>query len=1641
MKCLDIKDDYLFFISHSSEDTALAIELHDMLVEFNPAWEDKIFLDRSKKKPLETAKEWQNDMMKAVENSRHLIFITSKMNHVREGHGWLHEEVVQFQNLLVNRLDEGRPDKNVSYFGIFLCKCNLEKDLFSDKNHGSMYRNLYQRRQHLIFDEEPSLRAHRDSIRGKVLALVEGRDDDDFAYAMLGKSKNFLKNQIESGAMLDEKTGREADESQNRRFIEDTLLPPLKLLPEEGEGDDQSEFRNKTLLPLDAFFALIQQRHVQLIGTEGGAGKTTLMTKLYHRQLQLCEQDPVNHMIPLFVDAKQLSGNDNLILRHLAKKLLNDHNKLNSDTTSRQVNLLANSFALQREKPRYLLLIDGYNELSKDSSALLNEELRDFLSDGEYAHVRVVISGRTVDIDLPDGEYRLVELQELKEATVYGYLGTTVSKSVLHILRNPMYLKLYADTDSHAHIQTRTDLLREFLLRQERKDGISAVDKTDKAQYHIHLRHVLPAVAYSMVSSNASFLLSKKELKPLFRQILARITDEDYKEYYDEEYADRLDDSGFPKKDSMDLRRSFKNYCLRVCKLLQEDSNGNLEFVHQIYRDFFCAWYISEDIRFTLEQEERSSALSSNLFDQDVLEFAADLLNESVPCYDRKRERWDYSCNKSSCLVRQLNLLRQEDPDDRITIANILKMLRHARQKDLSGLDLSKLDLTASDLLECVFSRFDKKDSYPTSFSGARIVQQNLFPEDHHNVFVTACSNEKYVACLDADGCIKLWEKTYRPRFPEKVLTDLHLEVRRLLLTSDSSMLYAMTTHRILQIPLSDSFISKAVPETVFRSPDRLQDIRLNDRDEVYFSTVANPFNFKPLSDPDAPDRVDAYGFYSAAAAVDDRRIAFGDLDIEQLKFFCRAEDGTWQEQKYGYGQILEAYLLELEQLLRSFGLYTCFQTDDEAHDVRRSFFIRLQKQYMDRTHHHELIFNILAQKCKEVLENRISSAQLAQMDELTEKHMMQARATIFQNLSLFRLNGRIITGLSLHSDNKTLLVSGFINFSNKRRPDDKTFNPSIPFDNMAAVIDLETLNARVINYHRGDSPCCAFYCGDDIVLVTHKQVNVYNSKFEKVALIKPQLHYLRGLYAPEGKDRFYVFSALNIYEMDQNLHCVRSIPNTFHSTYLAYFQDETEGEYLCAVRRKTGRPPILPGPVIDLHSGASFEYSGSYSNPEYPKAVVSIGSVHFKIEENLLVAFCDSTRKDEVNLLHGLQVSGCDFRNIQGSAADSGYLEVLHRMGGMTDPLTLSEVQTVQETGGGFVPSSASLVLPSGLPDSPFGTHSDLLLASDSVKTSASKIWDHLFSDAFTGTRLDAADYAILDWVNRLHYATPEMINDLVDAGLIKRSRHNPDAGSRLTGELLTDYHFVRLNYLLAGDTQIGSPIATVRFPIGTKVLTRTTLVPARDPIKSLLRRASAKTAPAGLPADLRFASSDPKLLHQIRADLALGSWFCCTAKRHKDQLEDHALYAVSKTPYHKEGGANINGYLCLNGHPFFAQAVRGFNREKPDPEFTSKIIRLCILASYYRTVISGDIQLSGLKHQPVIVLICENYTQCKQLNSFVRHIYPEVRKLFTYDSLLTSEEAAVGAGCYLEFTGSIAHSLKLEDVYANESPIPSIT
>ncbi len=1599
---------FMFFISHRSNDNEHAKKLYKILKEMNPEWE--IFLDCSDKRPLESSVNWYEELMRSVKNSNYLIVIASEAENLKST--YVIDEIEKFRDDFENRQ---------CYFGIFFSEQEFNKVL----SFSETFSSYFKFQENLLLNEGETLDDAEERLKSKIVKMMNEADNGNVA-EILDKVKKF--------AIEKEKTDPMFSESA----IEEGLIPVFKT------GEKYIDFTS--------LCKSIERTNIAIIGSEGGCGKTTLLTKIFYHYLNNADVSNPRSMIPIYVDAKNLAAENFLVLRWLTKILYDEQDATTSKSTSDNLGRLIKEFSIKTETPRYLLIIDGYNEIPNGMVEKFNKELLDFLPDGRYSNIRLLISGRYIDENIPERAFNYLTIGRLNKQSIESYLASKgqkqiISDSLVNILSIPMYLKIYAETSADDEIKTKADLLCKFVEWQQEKDAKIDEEDSKKKLYNIFLRYALPILAHNMVMSNSTFIFTKSQFARLMPQILDIINGREYKEYFGSDYVGLVRNSGLRNMDEYDLEYDLKEYMVSVCAMLRCDSDGSLTFVHQIYRDFFCAEYISTEIKRSAKSGCNIEAISQKELEHDVIEFTVELLKEKSPFFDEVKGAWDYSCNDSSSIVPVLDVVRKEKNENvAMTVANLVELLKFARFKDLSNLDFSELDLTKSNLRTCYMYRFDKGGKYSTTFAKAKINRDSIFTENHFDKILAACTNEDTIVCIDGKGFIKFWEKKRGTKFPKKILTDMSYSISRMFFSKDSSKIFAMTEHEILEIPVPEDFLSKARPRVVFKTAKRLREMRVSENDEIFFTTNLNPFNFKNISAPDAPDEYNFYGINSAACVNGEgNRLAFGYIaGYECLKLYdYNSEDNVWRERRYGYIELLNNFMVELEETFIKMKLYHKFDTNNEYYDKRRTYFLYLQQQFEDAYVNLAEKPVLIVTRCRgHLVKNGIELRewQNKKLDALAEKYKQLIIEKTKENNLLMMISGRKVTGVDFKEGTNTILLSCTLDFKDKSKNFEKkdkhkgAVDNNRRYKNLVIELNTDTFETRFITRFDGAVPVRASYCGNDILVINERCLTVYDNNGSEISRIVVTQKAMNTFAFAGNGETFFSISSHFVYEMDKNLNCLRSMNNYLGKSIISYNVNADGEEYLAAGRSLTNSPQGEKVKVVSLENGKPYYIDSGDFTTTNSNAIASHGNLKIKICSDKIVTFENEIKKDEVSVPYKLFVCGCDFRGVQGNITENGYINLLNRYGAITDDVVHTEVVDNKDVNG-FTPSTVDFVVPEWVDKGkvPYSNSKSLTFEDSCHFSSAAggnnlyeqKTWMLINNATYSRVGLEATDFSILEWVNRLVYATPDMIKELVEAGLIEKPVGFSDVTKRASKVLHRSFKFLYQSRFSENGIKRNVPIYTVNYPYGEILLEHIIHEDLNNPLGSSLEEEAVFKRTHRRIMEEHLSVLDYGKVKAIRAQMALNQWFTMTARRYKDKINDYSLDLVFDTDNHFNGRARIHCHIILNGQPFFVQEYR------MGDQIGNKVERMCIIATHYRSAVRYGKQLDELKRKPVIVIVGENFEHCKELENKVREIYPHVRKIFTYDALICSEEAFEGAGNHFEFVDGVPYSVKLEDVF----------
>lgn len=1617
-----------FFISHSG-DIELAKELKRLLYDMNPEW--KVFLDVSDRATLyregeiilEEQKEWFNSMLKEAENSKYLIAITTDANKLKFP-GWIYKEVKHFcsYNSGSKHINDGRHGE---WFTIFFGGANLDGILFEDLNKGAEYRELYDGPQHLMLWNEKTVEEAKERIKNKVLNLTK-ESQNLIACEICDKVRAFTEKKGSQDAMF------------SPSAIESELTPSLK----DGEGN---------YYYFSALCDALEATDIAILGSEGGSGKTSLLTKLFFHYLETASSEG-DGFIPLYIDAKALASNNNLILRYIAKTVFNEQNAMTDFNTGEAVNKLTYEFSRPASKPKYILLIDGYNEIPSDYLSYFDKELCRFLIKGDeqkpnaefgFSNVRVVMSGRHLGENIAP-EFLQLSLCELQKKAIINYLGkrdllnTKIEETLMRILRIPMYLKLYAQTAMSSDIKSKGQLLYQFINWQKSKEQETATTNEQKMKFEFFSCHLLPFLAFEIANSDTSssaFVFSEKELINILKKAKNFFDDEDYKLYMGRDYRNKL--RCVSSLDITDLFDDVSDYFLKNSKLLRENSDGSFEFIHQIYRDFFSALFIKSEIERAVSENLPLDFLAAKPLETDVKEFICELLNEPAPTFNYDTLKWDYSCNSSSNLYALPEIARNHNQNSNsILVSNIIELIKHTRNLDLSNLDFSLLDLSDSDLRACTFSKRDKDGIYATSFAGAKINYKNLFSENHFAAFRAACCGEKIVACADFEGVIKIWKKQRNNIAPLKIITNVPFPITKLEFSEDENALFALAPHEIIKISIPQEYKSKAQIEILYRSNKRITDFRIDSSGEFFFKTALNSFNEKPISNPDIPDEVEFYGINSATFLTPDKKtLAFGHIvGYDGLKIYnFNDETIQWIERKFGYSKLLEEFICDFEKLLGSLGLYRFLPDDNNSQDfsgnTRRSFFDHVQIQFEDSTHDYERVPGKIRDRVYKELEEKVTvyESQREKIEELVAKHTENIAKLHRENTNLLHIAGRKIDAIDIKKDGKTLLLS-CVKFRDpaslkkaKHKQQENENKP--PYSTSVIELNIDTLETRQIVMYNGKSPLKARYCGEDIVVLSDYNIYVYDALGNNTAHLSALPRTVGKIIHDTETHSIYALSLHFIYEFDEEGICKNAINNIFGSYNIKCVKNESGERFFSRKRafKDAKKEDVLL--LLDAMSGEARKIKkDELTETNTKNDEIKIDSRSFKISSNNYVSFTNNIIDSRLTVFYKLFIVGCDFRGVEGEIAENKQLlGSLSRYGAITDSIE-KNVILPEKSYLSFTPSQKPFEMPENDTPSLFNTAKGVMHHTTYEKMDASNLvslrtWKRIYEGTYKKDGLEAADFSILEWASILRYITPEMIYDLMCAGVCGKHigfQMQKDEVQRRISEILHSRYkllfrwvFLESETAQIEDNRILGEFYGLSIEYGAK----------------LLRKITTEIVYA---SSIKLVSTPQK----VRRFIEINRWFCTEMRRNGEMVTDYYLDTVLDTDRHFLGRGNAHCLLIIGEQPILAQTFFE-NSDKEYKEIANKIYRLCLLSENYQNIVLRESGMEViLKKIPVIVLIANDFEQCKELNGRISSICPHIRKLYTYSSLHLNEEKAEGDGCYIEFVNGKPFGVNLKDI-----------
>ncbi|WP_297125551.1 NACHT domain-containing NTPase [uncultured Eubacterium sp.] len=1593
--------EYDLFLSHKSEDSQMAQKVYNMVKILHPEW--NIFFDVALSLN-QGSPDYKYEIDLALRSSRRLIFVSSKSEYCEPGNGWMFYEVNKFQTLQQNSRKTGF---NEEYFGVFLncvCKNNL-RDCFIDTQ---------------IVDVE-----NIDDITTDTIAyLLEKKyyTDSNREHRLVINKNTLIDKTIEF---------TEKKRADNELFcvesISDNLIPTLI-----DENEKKYDF--------NGLVKLLHTNNIALIGLEGGSGKTTLLTKLFYFYLDNYgnKDYEFNHYVPIFIDLNTISAKNYPIERYIVREFYGETQIMTRNETDSRMQLIENEFKAEVERPEYLLILDGYNELPIDCKNVFDKQLEDYFN---YKNVRIIISGRWFDDRLFYDDLKKVEVKGLTSNQINTFLKnndifeTKRSYALYKILSIPMYLKMYVDTEENENIQTKSDLLLKYMERQMLKDETSKSNDYIKIWNRICLKHFLPAVAYCFATNSkndSTFSASIENIEELLDNILNNLLKERYRRYYGREYRDNINMINLKNCDVLDISDVVIDYFTKTCRLLLKNITGEYKFVHQIYRDFFAAYYIVEEIKMSICDKRICASLNKNFLSSEIIEFVVEILKEKAPYYNINAKRWNYDCNENSMVYKLLDISRGLKESNRILVANLIEILKYARSNDLSNCDFSDLDLTKSKLASCVFYHYDKMQKYSATFENSTINVENIFCEKHFAPIGAACIKDDNLAVFDKSGKIKFWNTDSDVEFPTKIINNINFDIKKMLFSNNDNTIIAMSNHEIIKINIPNDFEADCDIYVLFYSRIKLENIIQSDDGTIKYTTAFNHFNPKAIDSTDEEDTCLFYGL-NAHGTINFFRdeLAIGHFcGYDALKIYTYDRElNDWVEKKFGYSECLNDYILCLEKKLQDYNLYWVFPTDIDykgKKEFRRTFFVNLHQQFEDRTHKFSKMPSLVLQRIEKELSKKRIRLYPEQKKELWKTADEYTKT--MQNLeekypTLLSLSGKEINSLeykqvdetdevdlfyyneevysleykptekadSKHDEKSNILLISFI----VDRKKDSNYNKTKENRYKSVIVEMDTndYSTKLITQISSKTKAKAQYSDGKILVYDEKKLFVFNENGILITHIKSFTKDIHSFIIPERKDNFYIYADQFIYEMNKDLMCVNSFEKKFRGLP-AYCENEMHNKAFLAKK---------DGTAIDLDSAATISSTESFQKKCQIGRTISKENYTYKISNDSIILFDNQLRVKEFEIGYKMYVNYCCFMGIRGTLAQNNNLKILHSYGAIVDDFEPSEI-TVNDNIEHYdsqilendlrimlegleiskdVEKDSKAKLPFAFVRSEFVKNNNFTKINSNLKNSNLNIWSKIYKGSYMNG-LFFTDYSILEWISRLNYATSVMIFNLMEAGIIQipgtdEYKYSKERVSkRIAQTLNSSYRLLFRSIFSKDDITYGPAIYT-------------------------LSKYGVKIVEIMIGENTFYHNSEIKPLY-IQRKLSLNNWFCSMLNYFRDSIDvqGYGLDNTFESTNSSAAKAVVHAYININGQPVFAESYR--NATTDYYKCTEKVQRLCILASDYSnlTINSENVQM---KKKPIIVVVGENKEHCKVLNELIGRIKTDTKIIYAIDEPIEND------------------------------------
>lgn len=476
-------------------------------------------------------------------------------------------------------------------------------------------------------------------------------------------------------------------------------------------------------------------KHILITG-EGGIGKTVTL-------LKTCEYLLEKKTNAIYVPLSKIDANMNL------DQYLECYVCKGNQRIWRDIQYLMS--APYTSSPNVVLLLDGINEVPlKYIETLVKIDIMKYVD--AFPNVKLVMTSRWYDNSLMHSLKKniiLLEMQTLDREAIDLYLQTmgissVIDEKIYTVIKTPLMLTLFADVEKHKEkyqnvegivLEDNPDTPGKILgnFFQTQLFRASEEKPLDKGEYIALIEYLLPKIAFSMLMNQSQYIRQSD-----LRKCINEIKKEEerftwYKDQWDWTIAGR---------NSIDAGKLL-GIVFTDLHFLNKSDEG-YEFLHPVFRDYFAAYFLANELWAYEEDNDRfseeNSLFGNCIFSNDILNYVSDIVREETARPIQQNDTWvfpgkkDIRPSKNSVVESVLSLWREKNSDAaQNAVANLVKIMQIGRQNLLAWCDFSNLDLRKCWLNQCQFTVWHKDEYYPSIFDGAWINRENFLTDGHES--------------------------------------------------------------------------------------------------------------------------------------------------------------------------------------------------------------------------------------------------------------------------------------------------------------------------------------------------------------------------------------------------------------------------------------------------------------------------------------------------------------------------------------------------------------------------------------------------------------------------------------------------------------------------------------------------------------------------------------------------------------------------------------------------------------------------------------------------------------------------------------------------------------------------------------------